>query len=98
MGKEPGTPHLEQERVLADALDWGQQVALQWDIRGLPASQKHATLQRDRRPLLTLAKDGRESGYPLIAMGNSLSADTDEHLGSNWEVKRAYHTAQHKTH
>lgn len=38
--------HLEQERVLADPLDRGQQVALQRDVSGLPAPQKHAALQR----------------------------------------------------
>lgn len=39
--------HLEEQRVLADPLDGGQQVALQGDVRGLPAAQQHAALQTD---------------------------------------------------
>lgn len=42
--------HLEEQWVLADALNGRQQVALQGDVRGLPASQQHTALQRNRDP------------------------------------------------
>lgn len=42
--------HLKEQGVFADPLNRGQQIALQGDVRGLPASQKHAALQRDRTP------------------------------------------------
>lgn len=54
-----GTSHLEEKGVLANPLNWRQQVALQRDVCGLPASQKHATLQKDIRPSLKLTRDGK---------------------------------------
>lgn len=48
VGGASQVPHLEEQWVLADPLDWGQQVAFQWNVRGLPASQQHTALQSNR--------------------------------------------------
>lgn len=61
MGKGDGwRSYLEEEWVFADPLNWGQQVALQRDVRGLPASQKHAALQRNRRPTFINTHQGQQ--------------------------------------
>lgn len=65
--------HLEEEGVLADPLNRRQQVALQRDVRGLPAAQKHAALQRDSTPSLKLAKDNKRIGPPSNSYGVGLS-------------------------
>ena len=63
---------LEEEGVFADPLNRRQQVALQRDVRGLPASEKHAALQRDRRPSSELAKDSQGVWSPSNNRGNHL--------------------------
>ena len=81
--------HLEEERVLADPLNRRQQVALQRDVRGLPASEKHAALQRDRRPLSELTKDSHGVWSPSNNRGKCLqSGAICKHFGSNLTTPR----------
>lgn len=60
--------HLEEQGVFADPLNRRQQVALQRDVRGLPAAQKHAALQRNRQHTIIKTRQGQQKDWATLKL------------------------------